>query len=181
MPRKWEEQKNMNHFFRAYVAAILILTAVFAPICDAAQTDQATGAVIEKRVKAYEEWCVSSLRVINVAEVTYWGGDSAKGYARTLKELGPAGAGLINAATASGKIEAVVLAGGKNGYRLRLIPERAGANHPIEHYTINARPIKRLVKDQRSFFTDETGVIRFTTENRAATIADPPLDSPPKQ
>jgi hypothetical protein len=164
-----------------YIAGALILIGIFAPICDAAQSDQSTGTVIEKRVNAYEEWCVSTLRVINVAEVTYWGGDSAKGYARTLKELGPAGAGLLNAVTASGEIEAVVLGGEKNGYRYRLIPERTDSNRPIMHYTIIARPIKRLVKDQRSFFTDETGVIRFTTENRAATIADPPLDSAARQ
>jgi len=162
----------MNPFARIYFAHMVILAAVLAPICNSAQTDQPTSTAIEKQVEAYEEVCVSSLRVINVAEGTYWGGDSAKGYARTLKELGPAGVGFIDAVTASGE---------KDGYRFRLIPERTGASGPIEHYRITARPTKRLVKDQRSFFTDETGVIRFTTQNRAATVADPPLDAKPRQ
>ncbi len=162
----------MNLFFRTHVVGALILVGVYASICNADRPDQATGAVIEKRVRAYEEVCVSSLRVINVAQGSYWGGDSGKGYARTLKELGPAGVGFL---------EPVIASGTKDDYRFRLVPEHTGTNRSIMHYTITARPIKRLVKDQRSFFTDETGVIRFTTENRAATIADPPLDSAARQ
>jgi len=104
-----------------------------------------------------------------VAQGTYWGGDAKKGYARTLKELGPGGAGMVDAAIASGK---------KDGYRFRFIPKRAAGHGPITQYTISARPIKRLFADQRSFFTDESGVIRSTTANRPATVADPPLDSP---
>jgi hypothetical protein len=118
---------------------------------------------------AYEKSCVATLRMLNVAEGTYWGGDTAKGYARTLRELGPAGSGMIDAVTASGE---------KGGYRFRLVSERTGTNRPIKHYAITARPVKRLAKDQRSFVTDETGIIRFTKENREATISDPPLDSP---
>jgi hypothetical protein len=45
-----------------------------------------------------------------------------------------------------------------------------------EHYTIGARPIKRLAKNQKSYFTDETGIIRFTQENRPATVSDRPVD-----
>lgn len=64
--------------------------------------------------------------------------------------------------------------------RFKLIPEHTKASQPIRHYTITARPIKRLVKNQKSYFTDETGLIRFTTENRATARADTPLDDPSK-
>jgi hypothetical protein len=125
---------------------------------------QASGADPRQEARTDEQSCISVLRTINVAQGTYWGGDEGKGFASSLRQLGPAGDYLIDADIASGK---------KDDYRFRLIPEH---NHPIKHYTISARPIKRLVKDQRSFFTDETDVIRFTTENRAATGSDPPID-----
>ena len=144
---------------------------LFAFLSNASQTKHAAEPAPQELAKDYEESCVLALRTINVAQGTYWGGDQAKGYASTLAELGPAGADLFEAVLASGK---------KDGYRFRLNPERASAGHSIKHYTITARPIKRLVKNQRSFFTDETGVIRFTTENRTATAADPPLDSASK-
>ena len=150
------------------VLTVICLSLLFASLSNAAQTRQATGPDPQERAKAYEESCILALRTINVAQGTYWGGDPAKGYARTLEELGPTGAGLF---------EAVLASGNKDGYRFRLNPERAGAGHLIKHNTVTARPIKRLVKNQRSFFTDETGVIRFTIENRAATAVDPPLDS----
>ena len=112
------------------------------------------------------------MRTINVAEGTYWGGLESKGYAGTLKELGPQGESLIDEVMASGK---------KDGYRFRLTPEPNATSRPIKHYTITAHPIVRMSKDQRSFFTDETGVIRFTTENRNARITDPPIGSSPAQ
>jgi hypothetical protein len=152
--------------FRFFRSRALIAAVSFAFVSASAQATQET-APPEKLAKAYEESCISNLRSINVAQGTYWGGDPTKGYARTLRELGPAGVGFLEPVIASGK---------KDDYRYQLIPEHTAHNQPIMHYTITARPIKRLMKDQRSFFTDETNVIRFTTENRAATAADPPLD-----
>ena len=75
-------------------------------------------------------------------------------------------------------LDSVAASGKKDGYHFRLLPERTTHNQAIRHYTIEAWPIKRLVKNQRSFFTDETGVIRFTTENRTAKNTDPLLDVP---
>lgn len=121
---------------------------------------------VQQKVKTYEESCIGNLRSINVAEGTYWGGDPKKGFARSLKELGPKGEGLIVRALAIGR---------KDGYHFSFTPVSAETGKPISRYTISARPIRRLVKDQRSFFTDETGVIRSTRENRAATAADPPV------
>ena len=121
---------------------------------------------VQTRSKAYEEACVSSLRTLNTAQVTYWGGDPEKGFARSLAKLGPKGEGIIEAVLASGK---------KDGYVFTLTPTPAEANGVTKHYTINARPLKVLTDGQRSFFTDETGVIRSTRENRAARASDPAI------
>ncbi len=53
-----------------------------------------------------------------------------------------------------------------------------GEAAPIEHYKIIAQPAKRLSRSQRSYYTDETGVIRFTEEKREPANTDPPLEPP---
>ena len=45
----------------------------------------------------------------------------------------------------------------------------------VKSYTLTARPLVYYRTGTRSFFTDETGVIRMTAEDRAATADDPPL------
>jgi hypothetical protein len=121
---------------------------------------------VQSRAKAYEEVCVSNLRTLNTAQITYWGGDPQKGYARNLEELGPKGEGLIEPVLASGK---------KDGYRFILTPGPADARGVIKHYTISARPLSVLVEGQRSFFTDESCVIRSTRKNRVARASDPAI------
>ncbi len=63
------------------------------------------------------------------------------------------------------------------GYRLEYRPgpaEEAGsrAQGPVHSYVLLARPSNY---GYRSFYTDETGVVRATRENRAATPQDPPI------
>lgn len=61
---------------------------------------------------------------------------------------------------------------------------RAGdlTDHPVggcvgaKSYTVTARPNRFGHSGRSSFFTEQSGVIRATTENRAATITDPPLE-----
>ena len=151
-------------------SALLLITMAFA--CRVAQPGQAPASPdLEEQVRTQEEVCILNLRAINVAQITYQGGDETKGFARALRELGPARAGILEQAISTGV---------KSGYRFRLVPERTTANQPIRHYVITAQPVKRLVRHQRSFFMDETGIIRSTTQNRAATSADPPLEAPHK-
>jgi hypothetical protein len=45
------------------------------------------------------------------------------------------------------------------------------------HYTLVARP-ENYGTGKPSFFTDESGVERFTNSNRAATVNDPPRPHP---
>jgi hypothetical protein len=126
-----------------------------------------TNSDLESRVKAYESSCIASLRLINTAQVTYWGGNQKKGFARRLEELGPKGEGLIDQRLANGQ---------KDDYRFVLTSDSVEVENGRGHYTISARPVRRLVKGQRSFFTDETNLIRFTRGNRKATAADSPID-----
>ena len=42
--------------------------------------------------------------------------------------------------------------------------------------TYTARPVAPGKTGYRSFFADETGVIRATSEDRAANVSDPPIE-----
>jgi len=160
----------MKQSCRVLIWLLFLAVEVVGFTCAGVLSAHATDAGLREQTKAYEESCISTLRTINVAQITYSDWKKDKGFARKLAELGPAGERLIDEVMASGE---------KDGYRFRLTPEHKGTNRPVRRYTITARPIKRLIKDQRSFFTDETGVIRFTTVDRAATATDLPINPGP--
>jgi hypothetical protein len=140
---------------------------------------------------------VGALRTLNTAEITYFStyGDT---YTSNLAELAPpprgvepsvAAAGLIDSALASGTkrystyrvgddiVDEIDPALGRkpdHAYHYDYRPGPRDANGRIVNYTICARSIGRVV-GQNSYFTDQTGVIRQTTEDRPATAKDPPI------
>lgn len=136
------------------------------------QTGNTSGGRVQTTVNvtALEKGCVVNLRTLNTAQITYWGGNDSKGFARTLTQLGPEGEGLVSESMVAREIA---------GYRFRLvvavdIPEGT----PIKHYSIIAEPSVRLSKHQRSYYTDETGIIRFTEVDHDPASSDPPLEPP---
>jgi hypothetical protein len=58
------------------------------------------------------------------------------------------------------------------GYRLEYTPGPAGADGTIRSFSLEARPGNY---GYRSFYTDVAGLVRATSENRAATSSDPPI------
>lgn len=58
------------------------------------------------------------------------------------------------------------------GYTLRYMPEQLGPNGNAHGYMLTAMPRNY---GYRSFFTDQSGVIRSTRDNRLATGQDPPI------
>jgi hypothetical protein len=58
------------------------------------------------------------------------------------------------------------------GYELQYTPGPSDDNAAIHSFTLEARPGNY---GYRSFYTDITGLVRATTENRAATSSDPPI------
>jgi hypothetical protein len=58
----------------------------------------------------------------------------------------------------------------RSGYRFSY--ERTS----VDSYAITASPIEFGRSGTRNFFADESGIIRFTTEDRAATANDPPFE-----
>jgi hypothetical protein len=114
------------------------------------------------------------LRSINTAEFTY--AEKYKtGYSPTLARVGPPSTGNPTPG-AAGLIDSALASGEKAGYRITYRAEPRDATGKIIHYTIVARSPKYRGKYVLpSFFTDDTGVLRETTEDRDATASDPPI------
>jgi hypothetical protein len=79
-------------------------------------------------------------------------------------------------------IDTVLAGGQKAGYIYTYTPgppvkqPAAGCPAGAESYTVSARPRVFGKTGGRSFFTDHSGVIRMTRDDRAATVSDPPIN-----
>jgi hypothetical protein len=93
------------------------------------------------------------------ALLTSYAAAKGGGYPKTLEPLGP----LARQAAQMAQAE---------GYELQYAPGPSDANAVIRSYALEARPGSF---GHRSFYTDVSKLIRATTENRAATSSDPPI------
>jgi hypothetical protein len=117
---------------------------------------------------------VGSLRTLNLSEVAYET-TYPGGYSPSLAALsGTENATSTASAAAAGLIDNVLASGKKNGYTFTYVPGLKDAHGKIQTYTISARPSLEC-HGSPSYFTDQTGVIHMTNEDRPATVNDPPL------
>lgn len=150
------------------LAGMLVLSlALFSAGATAQETAQAPSTDDQSSV-------VACLRTINTAELAYEKAYN-NGFSPNLKALSVPDQGTNYTASAAGLIDASLGGGKRNGY---VFTYKAGApddHGKISSYTVSARPAKWQT-GVRNFFTDQTGVLRLTTENRAATAKDPDMD-----
>lgn len=117
---------------------------------------------------------VQALRRINAAQESY-ARAYPRGFSPTLAALGPPAGGSAPTPAAAGLIAADLAKGEKSHYTFRYThnpPDAAGA---ISAYTLTATPTQTACTSWKRFFTDQTGVIRVTSESRPATVSDPAL------
>jgi type IV pilus assembly protein PilA len=151
------------------VAIILIIAAIAIP------------NLLRSRMAANEASAVGSLRTLNTAAVTY-STTYGNGFPPSLAAMGPpAGGGNTATCDTADLVDSVLSSGSKSGYNFTYTganPVAAAApncaNAGYNTYTINADPITRGTTGQRSFFTDQSGVIRFNA-TQAASATDPPI------
>jgi prepilin-type N-terminal cleavage/methylation domain-containing protein len=132
------------------------------------------------RMRANEGSAVGSLRQINTAAVTYFT-SYANGYPPNLATLGPPAA--FATCDAADLLDGVLGQdpANKSGYTMAFAPGLPNAIAPVgcanpgsNAYAINADPTAPGTTGDRFFFTDQAGVIRFSTAG-PATAADPPI------
>ncbi len=117
---------------------------------------------------------VSSLRTINTSETTYSATYNV-GFSPTLAALGPPPEGAQPSPFRAGLIDSVLASGVKSGYRFTYVPGPPSEGGIITTYTVFMRPLKYDDTGRYSYFTDTSGVIRGTSEDRPATAKDQPI------
>ena len=123
------------------------------------------------RKSGNESGAAGALRTLNTTSYEY--SDQFKaGYPPTLKALGPPASGAPTK-DAANLIDSTLASGTRRGYRITYRPEvKDGV---VVHYSITARPLEYDETGRRSFYTDDSAVIRATTDDREPTANDPPL------
>jgi len=126
--------------------------------------------LLRSRMAANEASAVGSLRTYNTAMVTYSSACPDIGYPTSLESLGPgtkdcSHMDLVNAQLA---LQFPV----RSGYRFIYTPQR-DTNQLTTKYQILASPVNPGATGVRSFFTDESGVIRMSTSGNANAGSDP--------
>jgi type IV pilus assembly protein PilA len=143
------------------VAIILIIAAIAIP------------NYLSSRMAANEASAVQSIRTIQTALTSYATTFPTIGYPAALADLSEGAASPCIATTVQAcLIDGTLAAGRKSGYILTYVQD---ASHtPSTGYTINADPASRGASGQKSFFTDQPGVIRFNL-TAPATVMDPTI------
>jgi type IV pilus assembly protein PilA len=141
------------------VAIILIIAAIAIP------------NLLRSKMAANESSAVGSLRTMNTAEVTYATAYPNTGYSNTIGQLGGAAPCAVASPLTACLIDdvlgtAITPATAKSGYYFLYAPA-AALGGIVTAYTIEADPANPGTTGQRGFFTDQTGVIRYSTSGVA--------------
>ena len=141
------------------VAIILIIAAIAIP------------NLLRSRIAANESSAVSSLRTINTAEISYQTAYPTNGYAAALTNLGGV-APCTPSSTTACLVDSVLAGGTKSGYTF-VYTAAAAQGGSINSYTLTARPVTAGTTGQRTFFTDQSGVIRADATGTATSTSTP--------
>ena len=136
------------------VAIILIIAAIAIP------------NLIKSKMAANESSAVGSVRTINTGEVNYAASCPAVGFSASLAELNSGAA----CAGGQGIIDPILSAGKKSGY-VFTYKATAGGDALNDTYTHTGVPATIGTTGQRGFYSDQTGVIRYTLDGSAPTVA----------
>ncbi|HKN25358.1 MAG TPA: prepilin-type N-terminal cleavage/methylation domain-containing protein [Candidatus Acidoferrum sp.] len=136
------------------VAIILIIAAIAIP------------NLMRARMAAHEATAAESVRTITTGETTYAAACPDIGYSATLVELNTG----VLCAGGKNTIDDVLGASDpsyKGGYKITYAPTPSlGLNIT---FTVNAVPVAVGLSGQRGFFSDQTGVIRYTLDGTVPT------------
>jgi type IV pilus assembly protein PilA len=145
----------------AFIPFILIIAAIAIP------------NILRSRMAANEASAVGTLRTYNTAMVTYSSTCTNIGYPKALANLGP-GASDADRCAHADLVSALMAMPEpvKSGYRFYYMPQ-ADSNGVLAKYVLAADPITPGTSGVRHFFTDESGVIRYSLRGGADVNSAP--------
>jgi hypothetical protein len=112
-----------------------------------------------------------AMRKINSAQVAY-ARTYSLGFSLTLAALGPPPGATATNVSAAGLIDRELARGTQSDYTFRYIPGTRDATGKVTTYTLTANPSEPECAHWKRFFTDQTGTIRGTYEDRPANAED---------
>jgi type IV pilus assembly protein PilA len=126
--------------------------------------------LLRSRMAANEASAVGSLRSYNTAMITYSSACPDIGFPMSLESLGPGTKDCSHMDLLSAQLASQVPV--RSGYRFIYTPHR-DTSQIATRYQIVATPVNPGASGVRQFFTDESGVIRFSTHGSANAESDP--------
>ena len=150
------------------VAIILIIAAIAIP------------NLMRSRMAANESSAVGSVRTINTAEVSYAAAFPDTGFSADLASLGGSAAvcapGVAATTTSGCYIDSLLsVVAQKSGYKFDAAGAKATGSLTNNIYTVTAVPLGVGSTGNRGFFSDQSGVIRYTLDGSVPTGASSPL------
>ena len=141
------------------VTIILIIAAIAIP------------NLVRNKIQANETAAVGALRALTESALLY--SNSYGGFPHTLSEMGPVSGGTPASSASADLIDSVLATGVKSGYRFTYVPGTTDPSGNVLGYTITATPVAPGSSGQRSFFTDQSGTIRNTSNGTADATSAP--------
>jgi len=138
------------------VAIIMVIVAIAIP------------NLLRTRMTANETSAVGSLSALNTACITYL--TIYGGYPPSLSSLGPGNPATSNSADL---LDSVLTSGTKGGYNFIFSPGPRDSSGRVNVYSVTAEPITPGSTGQRTFYTDQSGVIRSNTNGPADVTSTP--------
>lgn len=125
--------------------------------------------LLRSRMAANEASAVGSLRSYNAAMVTYASACPDQGYPASLENLGPGGKDCNHLDVVEPQMAAQIPV--KNGYHFFYTREQTPGGET--KYILAADPVDPGTSGVRHFFTDESGVIRYSLQGGADVHSEP--------
>ncbi|HLJ22994.1 MAG TPA: prepilin-type N-terminal cleavage/methylation domain-containing protein [Candidatus Acidoferrales bacterium] len=141
------------------VTIILIIAAIAIP------------NLMRSKIQANETAAVGALKALQESTILY--SNSYGGFPHSLSDLGPAASGSPATSASADLIDSVLAGGVKSGYRFNYAPGTTDPSGNVLTYTITATPVSPGSTGQRSFFTDQSGTIRNTSNGTADSTSAP--------
>jgi type IV pilus assembly protein PilA len=149
------------------VAIILIIAAIAIP------------NLLRSKMAANESSAVGSVRTINTAEVTYAAAYPDTGFGAALANLGGPSAtcipGFVATTATSCLVDGLLSGGNKSGYTFTATGSIVGTGTVLNAYVVTAVPQGIGTTGQRGFYSDQSGVVRYSLTGTVPTPASSPL------